>query len=123
MTVSFDPLLSPWLIAVIAIAAAVLAALGLYRRQRGMVLRTIALALLVAALANPVIMNEEREPLSTIVAIAADRSQSQDVGDRKAQTDQAIAQLQQALGRFKGIETRVIDAGRDVGVEAHLLVL
>ena len=123
MTVTFDPLLSPWLIALIAVAAAALAALGLYRRQRGMVLRTIALALLVGALANPVIMNEEREPLSTIVAIAADRSQSQDVGERKTQTDQAIAQLQTALGRFKGIETRVIDAGRDAGSETPSTML
>jgi hypothetical protein len=123
MTVSFDPLLSPWLIAVIAVAAAALAALGLYRLQRGMVLRTVALALLVAALVNPVIMNEEREPLSTIVAIAADRSQSQDVGERKTQTDQAIAQLQTALGRFKNIETRVIDAGRDTGSETPSTML
>ena len=123
MTVTLDPLLSPWLIAVIAVAAAALAALGLYRRQRGMMLRTIALALLVAALVNPVIMNEEREPLSTVVAIAADRSQSQDVGDRKAQTDQAIAQLQTALGRFRNIETRVIDAGRDGSSETPSTML
>jgi hypothetical protein len=123
MTVTFDPLLSPWLIAVIALAAVALAALGLYRRQRGMVLRTIALALLVGALVNPVIMNEEREPLSTIVAIAADRSQSQDVGERKAQTDQTIAQLQAALGRFKNIETRVIDAAPDSGSETPSTML
>ena len=123
MTVTFDPLLSPWLIALIALVAVLLAALGLYRRQRGMVLRTIALALLVGALVNPVIMNEEREPLSTIVAIAADRSQSQDVGERKAQTDQAIAQLQSALGRFKNIEARVIDAGRDTGSETPSTML
>ncbi|MGV3550056.1 hypothetical protein [Rhizobium sp.] len=123
MTVTFDPLLPLWLIAVIAVAAALLVALGLWRRQRGMVLRTIALAFLVTALANPVIMNEEREPLSTVVAIAADRSQSQDVGGRKAQTDQAIAQLQAALGRFRNIETRIIDAGRDGGSETPSTML
>jgi hypothetical protein len=123
MTVSFAPLLSPWLIALIAVAAALLAALGLYRRQRGMVLRTIALVMLVTALVNPVLMNEEREPLSTVVAIAADRSQSQDVGNRKAQTDQAIAQLQTALGRFKNIETRIIDAGRDGSSETPSTML
>ena len=117
MTVTFDPLLAPWIIGIIALAAVALSMLGLYRRQRGMVLRTVALALLVGALANPVIMNEEREPLSTIVAIAADRSQSQDVGERRVQTDQAITQLQSALGRFPGIETRVIDAGRDAASE------
>jgi hypothetical protein len=123
MTVTFDPLLSLWLIAVIALAAAALTAIGLYRRQRGMALRMIALGLLVGALVNPVIMNEEREPLSTVVAIAADRSQSQDVGERKAQTDQAIAALQAALGRFRNIETRVIDAGRDGSSETPSTML
>ena len=117
MTVTFAPLFSPWLIAVAAMAAAALAALGLYRRQRGMALRTLALALLVGALVNPTIMNEEREPLSTIVAIAADRSQSQDVGERRAQTDAAIDALKATLGRFKGIEIRIIDAGRDASSE------
>jgi len=123
MTVTFDPLLAPWIIGIIALAAVALSMLGLYRRQRGMVLRTVALALLVGALANPVIMNEEREPLSTIVAIAADRSQSQDVGERRVQTDQAITQLQSALGRFPGIETRVIDAGRDAASETPSTML
>src|SRR5262249_45939432 len=115
MSIVFDPLLQPILIAVLAVIAVALVAFGLYRRQRGMVLRTIALALLLGALVNPVIMNEEREALPTIVAIAADRSQSQDVGDRKSQTNKAVEALKAALGRFRGIETRVIDAATDDG--------
>jgi len=115
MSIVFDPLLSPALIALAAIVALGLVGFGLYRRQRGMLLRAIALALLVGALANPIIMNEEREALPTVVAIAADRSQSQDVGPRKQQTDAAVASLKAALGRFHGIETRVIDAAADDG--------
>ena len=115
MNIVFNPLLHPALIAVLAVIAAALAVFGLYRRQRGSLLRAIALALLLGALVNPVIMNEDREALPTIVAIAADRSQSQDVGDRKNQTDKAVEELKAALGRFHGIETRVIDAATDNG--------
>jgi hypothetical protein len=115
MNIVFNPLLPPALIAFLAVIAAALAVFGLYRRQRGSALRAIALALLLGALVNPVIMNEDREALPTIVAIAADRSQSQDVGDRKNQTNKAVEDLKAALGRFHGIETRVIDAATDNG--------
>jgi hypothetical protein len=115
MTLLFEPLLSPMLIAAIALIAALLCAFSIYRRQRGSVIRTIALALLVAALCNPLVVREEREALPTVVAIAADRSQSQDVGDRKDQTDKAVAALKSALSRYSGIETRVIDAAGDTG--------
>lgn len=115
MNLTFDPFLPVWLILVIGVLAAALAGFGLYRRQRGMILRTIALAALTLALVNPILVDEQREPLPTVVAIAADRSQSQEVGPRKAQTDKAVADLRAALGRFSGIETRVIDAGSDDG--------
>jgi hypothetical protein len=115
MSIVFDPLLAPALIALAALVSAALVTFGLYRRHRGMLLRAIALAMLVTALANPVIMNEEREALPTVVAIAADRSQSQDVGARKEQTDRAVEALKAALGRFRGIETRVIEAAADDG--------
>jgi hypothetical protein len=115
MTVIFEPLLQPLLIAILATIALALSAFGLYRRQRGAPLRAIALLLLLGALVNPVILNEEREALPTVVAIAADRSQSQDVGNRKDQTNKAVDMLKAALGRFHGIETRVIDAASDDG--------
>jgi hypothetical protein len=89
MTLMFEPFLPVWLVAAIGVVAAAFAAFGLYRRQRGMILRTLALAALTLALVNPILVDEQREPLPTIVAIAADRSQSQDVGPRKAQTDNA----------------------------------
>jgi hypothetical protein len=115
MTILFEPLLPVLLVSALAVFAAAMVVFGLIRRQRGMVLRAIALALLIGALANPIVMNEEREALPTVVAIAADRSQSQDVGVRRTQTDRAVEALKAALGRFNGIETRVIDAAADDG--------
>jgi len=115
MSIVFEPLVQLWLIAALAVIGVVFVTIGFYRRLRGMSLRAIAIALLLGALANPVVMNEEREPLPTVVAIAADRSQSQDVGERRQQTDLALDQLRLALSRFPGIELRVIDAATDDG--------
>jgi hypothetical protein len=111
-SVAFEPLLSwPWLTAIL-IPVALLALAGLWFRQRGALLRLAALAALAAALFNPVFLNEEREPLKSVVALIVDRSQSQDIQDRTAETDQALAGLQERLARFRQFDVRVIEAGK-----------
>ena len=113
MTIQFSPLL-PWLvIAIIAAVAVVLSALGFWRGLRGTALRTAALAMIVAALANPVILQEDREALTTVVPVVVDRSQSQQNADRTAQTDAALAELRERLARFPRIEPRIVEAADD----------
>jgi hypothetical protein len=110
MTIDFSPLLPwPYLAALVLIAVA-LAALGIWQRVRGALLRTAALAAFCLAIANPVLFQEEREPLSTIVAVVVDRSQSQENGDRREQTDRALAGLKDRLARFPQIEARIVEA-------------
>ncbi|MFA6156409.1 MAG: hypothetical protein WC739_17360, partial [Mesorhizobium sp.] len=77
-SISFEPLFS-WPVMALALVPLVLLALvGLWVRQRGAVLRLVALLALAAALLNPVFLNEERDPLKSVVALIVDRSQSQD---------------------------------------------
>jgi hypothetical protein len=95
MTVTFTPLLPlTWLLPLLAIAAMLLA-IGLFKRLRGMMLRTAALVLLALALLNPALQLEDRETLSTIVPIVVDRSASQTSAERRVQTDTTLEQLQQ----------------------------
>ena len=91
---------------------AVLAAAGLWLRRRGAWLRLVALAALALALVNPVVLDEEREPLKSVVAVVVDRSQSQDIGDRAGQTDAALAGIEERLSRFKQFDVRVVETGR-----------
>ena len=93
-------------------AVALLAIAGLFFRQRGALMRFAALVALAAALINPVLLDEERDPLKSVVALIVDRSQSQDIGDRQAETSAALAGLQQRLARFPQFEVRVVEAGR-----------
>ncbi|TPK77825.1 hypothetical protein FJ527_12175 [Mesorhizobium sp. B2-4-18] len=116
-SISFEPLLSWPLLALVLVPLALLALVGLWFRQRGAVLRLVALLALAAALFNPVFLNEEREPLKSVVALVVDRSQSQDIGDRTRQTDEAVAGLQQRLGRFKQFDVRVVEAGKSDAAE------
>ncbi|RWF32044.1 hypothetical protein [Mesorhizobium sp.] len=116
-SISFEPLLSwPWLAAVLA-PLALLALVGLWFRQRGSVLRFTALLALGAALLNPVFLDEERDALKSVVAVVVDRSQSQDIGERTRQTDEALAGLQQRLARFKQFDVRVVEAGKSDAAE------
>jgi len=111
-SLAFEPLLS-WPILAIVLAPMLLAALyGLWMRRRGAWLRLAALAALAAALVNPVLLDEQREPLQSVVAVVVDRSQSQNIGDRTAETDAALAGLEERLARFKQFEVRVVEAGQ-----------
>ncbi|KQU78838.1 hypothetical protein ASD12_16765 [Mesorhizobium sp. Root102] len=116
-SISFEPLISWPLLALALVPLALLAMVGLWFRQRGSVFRFIALLALAAALFNPVFLNEEREPLKSVVALIVDRSQSQNIGDRTNQTVEALAGLQQRLGRFKQFDVRVVEAGKSEAAE------
>jgi len=111
-SIGFEPLL-PWLwLALIVAPLAVLALAGLWLAQRGAWLRLAAIAALALALINPVLLDEQRDPLKSVVALVVDRSQSQEIGNRGAETDQAVAQLQQRLARFRQYDVRVVETGR-----------
>ncbi len=111
-SISFEPLMSWPLLAAILVPIAIIVLAGLWLRQRGAIFRCAALLALAAALINPVLLDEERDPLKSVVALIVDRSQSQDIGDRQSETSAALAGLQERLARFKQFEVRVIEAGR-----------
>jgi hypothetical protein len=111
-SLTFEPLM-PWLwLAVILVPVALLVLAGLALRQRGALFRLAALAALILALLNPVFLDEEREPLKSVVALVVDRSQSQDIGARTDETNRAVAAMQQRLARFGQFEVRTVEAGR-----------
>ncbi|MFC3722637.1 hypothetical protein [Neoaquamicrobium sediminum] len=111
-SLSFEPLVSWGWMAAILLPVAVLAIVGLALRQRGALLRLAAFAALAIALLNPVLLDEERDPLQSVVALVVDRSQSQDIGDRAETTEAAVETLQARLARFPQFDLRVVEAGR-----------
>ncbi|RWK50583.1 hypothetical protein [Mesorhizobium sp.] len=117
LSLAFEPLISWPLLGLVLAPLLLLALVGLWFRQRGAVFRFAALLALTAALLNPVLLDEEREALKSVVAVVVDRSQSQDIGERTRQADEALAGLQQRLGRFKQFDVRVVEAGKSEAAE------
>ncbi len=111
--IAFEPLISLPLLAGAAVVAALVAALLLLSRSRGALTRSIALALAVVALANPSLTREDRDPLTSVVAIVLDRSASQRFGDRTDATNKAAEILKQRLSAIPNLEVRIVDGGTD----------
>ncbi len=114
-SLSFSPLIPLPVLAVVAAVALLLVVPGIWRRMRGAWLRAIAAVALLLALANPVLLNEDREPLSTVVALVVDKSASQTLGDRAKVTAEAEAALKDRLAQFRGVEVRTVEAGGPQG--------
>jgi hypothetical protein len=111
-SIAFEPLLSWPLLAAVLVPVTLMALIGLWFRQRGAVFRFAALVALAAALLNPVVRDEEREPMKSVVALVVDRSQSQEIAGRADETTRAVAGLQERLARFKQFDVRVVEAGK-----------
>src|SRR5271156_168980 len=113
--ITFAPLV-PSLVLWLALGAIVaIAGLLLLSRARGSGVRVASLALIALALANPSFTREDREPLSSVVAVVIDKSPSQNFGNRTRETAEAQEALVDALKKIKGLEVRVVDAGQADG--------
>ena len=109
--IAFAPLL-PWaLIAAAAVLGLAILAFGGWRRARGTLWRLAALVILLAAIADPSLVEEQRQPQKDVALIVKDVSPSQSIGDRQAATDAVVKGLQARLAAYPDLEVRTIDAG------------
>ena len=115
LSVSFSPLIPVYALWAVGAVAAILAVLALVSRGPVALLRAVALGLVVLALANPSLVQEEREKVKDIVAVVVDRSTSQTLGDRPSMTDQVRAELQRRFGSLPDVEPRYIQADDSAG--------
>ncbi|HWY14289.1 MAG TPA: hypothetical protein VNX86_04020 [Rhizomicrobium sp.] len=106
LSIEFAPPIAAAWIWLIAGLAAVSVFYALWHRARGALARAVAFAIACAALANPLIVRETREPLPDIVALIVDHSASMDIEHRRAKADEAAAEIAKKLSSDKTIELR-----------------
>jgi hypothetical protein len=111
-TLATAPLL-PWaVIALLGAACVLILGLGILRRARGLPWRAIAFAILLAALVNPSVVEEQRAPQRDIAIVVVDESPSQRLGDRQDATAAALATLKDRFSQQRDLDLRVIRAGK-----------
>ncbi|MCA1999979.1 MAG: hypothetical protein LDL25_09330, partial [Hyphomicrobiales bacterium] len=109
LTLDFAPALPWWLLAVLAAAGLIAAGYLIWRGRRGAWLRLVAVALILAGLADPRLVSEKRDRLSDIVAVVVDRSGSQTIAGRMEETEAALRSLTESLKARPNTEIRIVD--------------
>ena len=108
VSVAFDPLL-PWqVLAVLGGVGLVLVLLGLRAGARGTIWRLGSIAVVLAALANPALIEEQRKPIADVALVVIDDSDSMAIGERRRQVQTAREALKRKLGQQEGLEIREV---------------
>jgi hypothetical protein len=103
---AFDPHIPLLLLALLAATALAITVFSVWRGARGALIRGLAFAILLFALAGPILVKETHAPLPDVVAVVVDRSQSMGVGNRTAQASAALIALRRELAAQPNLTVR-----------------
>lgn len=106
LTIEFLPILPVPVLIATCVLAAFIALLLLWRGRRGAFLRTLSLGLLILALVNPNLKEEERERLTNIAVVVLDQSASQRIAGRAERSAQLREQVANAFAAIPNLEVR-----------------
>ena len=114
-SIAFAPMFEWYLLAAVGALGLAVLALGAFTRARGLCWRTLALGALWLALANPSLVDEEREPIPDLVTIIVDESESQRIDGRSERSDNTLEQLHNNLSQLNNLDVRIVRTGTDKG--------
>ncbi|MGE3624240.1 MAG: hypothetical protein AB7H77_10285 [Bdellovibrionales bacterium] len=104
----FAPALPPGVLEALAAVACLLIVVAIMRHARGALLRAVVFSLLLLALANPSLLQEQREPLKDTALLVVDESASMQLGDRTGQARQAMESLKNRLAGFGDLAIEIL---------------
>jgi len=105
----FAPVLPAPYLVVLGLLAIAITLYGVYLGARGVWWRALALSLLMLMLLNPNAQTQDRELIPDVAVVIVDRSDSQSVENRRAQTDEALLGVEAALDEMQGLESRITE--------------
>jgi hypothetical protein len=114
LSLEFAPIIPLPFLAALAVLAALSVGFALLRRLPGWWLRAAAAVILLLALAEPVLKQEETDPLGDIVFVVLDKSESQMVADRPDQMARAQAAIEARIGALANFDLRLVEVTNDI---------
>ncbi|MBO6816240.1 MAG: hypothetical protein JJ891_15405 [Rhizobiaceae bacterium] len=108
LDITFAPELPVWLLIAISGLIALFCLYGLIHGLRGSWLRSVAGGLLILALFNPALLQEDRSPLKTVIPLVIDETTSQRMDGRDEQTAAAVEQIREEVSKHNGFELREV---------------
>lgn len=111
-SVDFSPIVPVPVFWAAVLIATSLVGLMMFRRQRGAPFRALALATLLAALANPTLREEQRESLANVAIVVLDDSTSQQLSTRPQQLAAIKADLESKLAKVANLNVKFVSAGK-----------
>ena len=114
-SVDFAPMVPHLVFYVGAVLGLGLVVLLFVQRSRGALLRALSLGLLLLALANPTLRQEERESLANIALVVIDESTSQTIAKRPEQAAAIRKDLDTKLAGIPNLEVRWINSSKPTG--------
>lgn len=107
--IGWSPLLPVWLLVSLGGAALFLALLGLFKRTRGIVPRTLAFLLVLLWLAGPQARHPVLRSLPQEALVLVDRSPSMSIGERNTLTARALDRLKESARGLKDLTLHVVE--------------
>ena len=108
-SIQFAPLLPLVVVVFLATLSLVAFLPGIWFQARGTGWRMLAVLAILGALANPSLVEEERDPLKDVATIVIDDTPSQGIGERRARMDEALEKVREELaGHEDTLEVREI---------------
>lgn len=108
--IGFDPFLGWTVFYALSAVMALVWLVYVFSRGQAPLSRALAILIGLAALANPALVEEEREPLPSVVALVLDRSESMDFGTRTEAAQAAFSALQGELSADESLEIRIMES-------------
>ena len=114
-SITFTPMIpAPLILALMAVAIGLIG-YGVWRRARGILLRTLPILALIIAISDPQLLRENRSALDDVVIVVVDESASQRLRDRTQRTIDILDGLRENLNDAEGLEVRIVRSG---GIES-----
>ena len=114
-SIAFAPMFDWIVLAVIGALGLAVLAVGMIVRARGLGWRMLAIAALWLALANPSLVDEEREPIPDLVTVVVDESESQRIDGRQGRSENTLSELHNSLSKFDKLDVRIVRTGTEKG--------